>query len=93
MAVETGAFVAGVGVLVALDTVSIALTFEAYRQAMKDQQARDMASTAEQAGREAEEQAQYAHTRLTRHLSRDHDRAVQEAAEAERQARREARAD
>ena len=86
MAIDTSAFVAGVGVLVALDTVGIALTFEAYRQAMADGKARRDAA-------EAEEQAQYAHTRLTRHLSRDHGEDVQEAAQAERQARREARAD
>lgn len=91
MPLDTGAFIAGVGVLVALDTVSIALTFEAYRQAMKDPQARESAAEADRYAREAEAQAQYAHSRLTRHLDRDHDKDVREAAEAEREALQEAR--
>jgi hypothetical protein len=84
--IDSTLFVTGIGVLVALDTVSIALTFEAYRQALADEEARQSAA-------EAEEQAQYAHTRLTRHLSRDHAEAVRAAAKAEREARRESRAD
>jgi len=66
MPLDTGAFVAGVGVLIALDTLSIALTFEAYRNGMADEQARERAA-------EAEETAQYAASRMTQHLNTYHD--------------------
>jgi len=67
--IDTGAFVAGVGVLVALDTLSLALMFETYR-------------TATSPDEEAREQAQAAHERLTGHLRRYHGQPVQTAREA-----------
>lgn len=73
MAIDTGAFVAGVGVLITLDLAVLAATFSNTRAIGK------------KAGRErvegVEEQAQHAHTRLSRHLRDSHNEDVRPADE------------
>lgn len=83
MAVDTAIFLSGISILVGLDLAVLAISVQNARKVGHDKQARGTAEGAEEAAEEAEEQAQYAHTRLTRHLRRDHDRDVQEAADAQ----------
>lgn len=87
MAISTEAFVAGVGVLVSLDVLSLGALMHLARNVGEDDLARKRGEKAKQLGREAEEQAQAAHHRLTRHLNDAHDEDVTAAVEAERQAR------
>lgn len=92
MSIDTATFVAGVGVLVTLDlavlTISVANTRSLGSTATEKQ-----VSRVEAAVREAEEQAQAAHERLTLHLRRSHDKDVETAREAAQADRRESRGD
>lgn len=76
MAVDTAIFLSGISILVGLDLAVLAISVQNARKVGHDEQAREWS-------KEAEEQAQYQGRRLTRHLRKDHDKNVQEAADAQ----------
>jgi len=92
VAIDTATFVAGVGVLVTLDLAVLTLSVANTRSLGSTATERQVGKV-ETAVREVEEQAQAAHERITRHLNRAHGADIQTAREAEREDRREGRAD
>lgn len=69
--VETGAFIAGIGVLVSLDLAVLGISVSNARKVGRDKRAR-------QAAAEAEEQAQHAAARVTRHVAEYHGGHIEE---------------
>lgn len=72
--IDTGAFLAGVGVLVTLDVLSLTFLQALAKSVGEDPQAREAARRAAQQSREAQDQAQSAHRRVSLHIREDHDR-------------------
>lgn len=66
MAIDTAVFLAGVAILVSLDFIGLGIGIQTMRDVGKDETAREWA-------KEAEEQAQTCHTRLSGHLIEEHD--------------------
>lgn len=81
MSIDTATFVAGVGVLVGLDVLSLTILYGLARDVGEDQHAREQAAKAKSAARDAEEQAQCVHERLTKHLRRVHNEVTETATE------------
>jgi len=67
MAIDTAAFLAGVGLLVTLDLFVLGVSVNNARIVGEDEQARERAQ-------EAEEVAEGAHDRIDFHLRREHDK-------------------
>lgn len=66
MAIDTGTFIAGVGILVTLDLAVLTISVSNARKVGHDPEARSMAD-------EARSQASRANTRMTRHMHEEHD--------------------